>query len=113
MTSPETGFEAYASSRWPTLFRTAYLLTGDPTSAEDLLQTTLVKVYTRWQQVRRADSPDAYVRRMLLNELLSERRKRDRRQEKAHLVAVDEASYALDPDDRLDLWQQVAALPPR
>lgn len=72
-----------------------------------------MKVYTQWQRVRRADSPDAYVRRMLLNELLSERRKRDRRQEKAHLVAVDEASYARDPDDRLDLWQQVAALPPR
>lgn len=32
MTSPETGFEAYASSRWPTLYRTAYLLTGDPAS---------------------------------------------------------------------------------
>lgn len=106
-------FEEYAAARWPALYRTAHLLTGDPGSAEDLVQTTLVKVYARWQQVRRAESPDAYVRRMLLNELLSERRKAGRRKGRAHLVAMPEVIQDADPDQRLDQWSQLGTLPPR
>jgi hypothetical protein len=33
---------------------------------------TLVKAYEHWPRVRQADSPDAYVRRILLNEALIE-----------------------------------------
>jgi RNA polymerase sigma factor (sigma-70 family) len=33
------------------------------------VQETLVKTYRHWSQVRRADNPDAYVRRILVNEV--------------------------------------------
>ena len=72
-------FEEYAAARWPVLFRTALLLTGDRAAAEDLAQATLVKVFASWAKVRRADSPDAYVRRMLVNEFVSDRRRTARR----------------------------------
>ena len=72
-------FEEYAAARWPALYRTALLLTGHPAEAGDLAQTTLVKVCAGWAKVRRADSPDAYVRRMLVNELTSDRRRCARR----------------------------------
>ena len=58
------------------LFRTALLLCGDHHLAEDLTQTTYAKVFAKWPKVRRADSPAAYARTMLLNTFLSHRRLR-------------------------------------
>ena len=49
--------------------RSSYLLCGDWHLADDLVQETLVKVYRHWDRVRRADDPDAYVRRILVNEV--------------------------------------------
>lgn len=105
-------FEEYAAARWPVLFRTALLLTGNPTEAEDLAQTTLVKVFAGWPKVSRADSPDAYVRRMLVNELTSDRRRGARRAAIPVPPPVDTLPID-DPGQRLDLWQHVLALPPR
>ncbi len=57
------------------LLRTARLLTGDLGHAEDLVQTALVKAYSRWPQVQRADNRTAYVRRLMVNNYLSWRRR--------------------------------------
>jgi RNA polymerase sigma-70 factor (sigma-E family) len=74
-------YTAYVEGAWPRLFRTAYALTGDVSSADDLLQGTLVKVYVHWRRVLRADSPDAYVRRMMVNQAASTWRARRNRPE--------------------------------
>ena len=50
-----TSYEEYVTLRWPTLYRTAYLMTGDHADAEDLVQSALVKVYGAWETVSRAD----------------------------------------------------------
>ncbi|MFC9846498.1 SigE family RNA polymerase sigma factor [Streptomyces sp. NPDC060223] len=63
----EDDFQAFMVSRWPALLRTAYLLTGNRHDAEDLVQTALARAYSRWSRVRRADSPDAYVWRIMIN----------------------------------------------
>ncbi|GHJ40710.1 SigE family RNA polymerase sigma factor [Streptomyces sp. TS71-3] len=70
-----SGFAAYSAAAWPRLVRTAHLLTGDFHEAEDLVQTTLAKVYARWQHIPEADV-DRYVRRSLVNNNLSRLRKR-------------------------------------
>jgi len=106
-------FEEYATARWPVLYRTALLLTGNAAEAEDLTQTTLVKVFAGWSKVSRADAPDAYVRRMLVNELTSDRRRGARRAALAPVAPPPEPVAADDPGQRLDLWRQVLALPPR
>lgn len=64
-------YEEYAAIAWPSLYRYAYLLTGIHADAEDLAQQTLLKAYRSWSRVRAADSPDAYLRRMLTNSYLS------------------------------------------
>jgi RNA polymerase sigma-70 factor (sigma-E family) len=61
-------FRAFVRSRAAPLHRTAYLLCGDWHLADDLVQEALAKTYRHWRQVQRADSPDAYVRRILVNE---------------------------------------------
>ena len=70
-------FSAFAVSRWPGLVRLAFGLTGDRWMAEDIAQMTLAKAYVAWRRVSRADDPDAYLRRILVN--ASNRRFRRRR----------------------------------
>ncbi len=70
-------FSAFVTSRWPGLVRLAFGLTGDRWMAEDLAQTALAKAYVAWRRVSRADDPDAYLRRILVN--ASNRRFRRRR----------------------------------
>ena len=70
-------FSAFATSRWPGLVRLAFGLTGDRWLAEDMAQTALARAYVAWRRVSRADDPDAYLRRILVN--ASHRRFRRRR----------------------------------
>jgi RNA polymerase sigma-70 factor (sigma-E family) len=60
-------FTEFAASRWAGLVRLAYGLTGDRWIAEDIAQTALARAYASWWRVRRADDPDAYLRRILIN----------------------------------------------
>ncbi len=50
--SEDDGFAEFAAAAWPRLVRTAQLLTGDFHEAEDLVQTTLAKLYGRWGRCR-------------------------------------------------------------
>ena len=70
-------FSAFVMSRWPGLVRLAFGLTGDRWAAEDIAQATLARAFVAWRRVRRADDPDAYLRRILVN--TSNRRFRRRR----------------------------------
>ena len=72
---PYQGFNEYVVARTAALSRMAYLLTADHHLAEDLLQIGLTRLASRWPEVRHG-SPDAYVRRILVNELISWRRRR-------------------------------------
>lgn len=69
-------FEGFASARWSTLARTAFLLGAGHHEAEDLAQVTLTRCYVHWSKVAGAADPDAYVMRMLLNEFARSRRRR-------------------------------------
>lgn len=69
-------FSAYASARWGTLVRSAVFLGCSLEEAHDLAQTTLLRCYTAWGRVQRADNRDAYVYRMLLNSHRDSRRRR-------------------------------------
>ncbi len=57
----------YVAARQRALLRTARMLTGDEQLAEDLVQTTLERVWPHWQRVARDRDPEAYVRRVMVN----------------------------------------------
>ncbi len=59
-------FDEFVASRSRALWRSAWLLTGDAQRAEDLLQTTLVKVWRRWPKVAKDGSVEGYARRALV-----------------------------------------------
>ena len=60
-------FSDFMLGRWSQLVRLGYGLTGDLQLAEDLAQTAFAKAYSSWGRVRRADNPDAYLRRIMVN----------------------------------------------
>ncbi|MBC7375605.1 MAG: SigE family RNA polymerase sigma factor [Frankiales bacterium] len=60
-------FRSYVAARSPALLRTAYLLTGNRSDAEDLLQTALAKTYLAWDRIRDREALDGYVRRVMVN----------------------------------------------
>lgn len=111
MGAPE-GFAEFVAARQAALLRTAYLLTGHAQDAEDLVQTTLVKVVPQWRRI--CDDPEAYVRRAMVNENVSRwRRRRWREQstdalpeqlvhepDRAELIAVRDALRTLAPRQR-------------
>ncbi|MFF5080446.1 SigE family RNA polymerase sigma factor [Actinoplanes sp. NPDC000266] len=64
----EQEFRVFVQGMAASLHRTAYLLCGDWYLADDLVQEALAKAYSHWRKVQKADSPSAYVRRILINE---------------------------------------------
>lgn len=62
-------FEEYVVARRTALVRSAVLLGCARPDAEDLVQSTLLRCYRSWRRVQRADNPDAYVYRVLVNTL--------------------------------------------
>lgn len=64
-TADREAFDALVDYRAAGLLRTAYLLTGDWGTAEDLLQTALVKTWFRWDGLRDKDAAEAYVRQVM------------------------------------------------
>ncbi len=108
----ERAFTEYAQGRVLELRRTAYRLCGDWDQAHDLTQTALIRLYRHWAKVSRADSPDAYVRRILVNVFLDQRQTWWSRK----VSSVPEPPDVPAPADglvgRLDLMAALARLAP-
>jgi RNA polymerase sigma-70 factor (sigma-E family) len=112
--SRDEEFGEFMRNRASPLHQSAYLLCGDWHLAHDLVQDTLVKAYQHWARVRLADSPDAYVRRILLNEARGRWRRRERT---AAVSRFPEGREPAAPDAtdevarRVGLLQALHALP--
>lgn len=107
-------FERLVASRSQSLLRSAYLLTGDAASAEDLLQTALAKMIPRWSRLRDPEAAEAYVRRVMTTTYLKWCKRRWRN-EVPHGELPDEAQadgYAL-VDARDALRRALDTLAPR
>ncbi|MEU7908321.1 SigE family RNA polymerase sigma factor [Actinoplanes sp. NPDC049118] len=70
------GFDAFVVARGHALRRFAHVLCGDPHLAEDLVQEVLARAHRRWERIEAMDLPEAYVRKAVVREYLSWRRRR-------------------------------------
>jgi RNA polymerase sigma-70 factor (sigma-E family) len=68
-------FEEFAVGRLGAILRFAGVLTGDRALAEDVVQEVLIRAHGRWEAIARLDRPEAYIRKMVVNEYLSWRRR--------------------------------------
>ncbi len=111
-------FDEFFAATWSRLYRTAYAVAGDHASAEDALQSAFARAYSSWRRVSRVDHPEAYVRRMVVNEILDQRRRawwrRERPRAETPETPADGADLTGDlVADRASLWAAVRDLPPR
>ncbi|MCW2780442.1 MAG: SigE family polymerase sigma factor [Marmoricola sp.] len=112
--SRDADFEAWMVARHGALLRTAYLLTGDSHSAEDLVQTSLAKLYLAWDRVQDREHIDAYARRILVNEHRSGWRRPWRKREVVSEQVPERGAPAAEYDGESDaLWDFVSTLPPK
>jgi RNA polymerase sigma-70 factor (sigma-E family) len=110
-------FDQFVTTNTDGLLRTAYLITWDLHTAEDLVQETLIKVAKRWPKVKRMDHPVAYARRILVNETLDGRTRRARRRSELSTPQPDQNGHPDDPSALIDTHDELiaalATLPPR
>ena len=112
----EDSFRQFVEGSWSRLLRTAYLLTGDHGAAEDLVQTALMRTYRHWDRIEAYESPEAYVRRVMVNANITAWR---RRKPVVHVMAEppEPRAGAGDHQDayalRDELWRAVCAMSPR
>ena len=112
--SDEDRFTDFVRAHSATLFRTAYLMTGDYQRAEDLLQTTLVRVYQRWPRVDGMERPVGYARRVLVSQEVSWWRRRSSHE--SPLLLRDEPAWGGRVDEVAEhqrVWNAILRLPPR
>lgn len=106
-------FVEYVSARSAWLRKTAYLLCGDWHRADDLVQTSITKLYLNWGRAGGVENIDGYARTVLVNTFLAEQRAPWVRRVLLRSSDSEEAARLPDLDASLDLHEALAALPPR
>lgn len=108
-------FEAFFETHHAELSRLAYLVTGSSGTADEVAADALLATWTQWDRVCAADSPIAYVRRMVVNIGTSRVRRtiHERRLMPMLVAADDEDAPDLTTADVLDVREALRALPPR
>jgi RNA polymerase sigma-70 factor (sigma-E family) len=74
VTTDALSFDELVRSTERRLLRLGLMLTGNPHTAEDLVQTVFARAHRHWQRIGSLDHPEAYLRRMVVNEFLNWRR---------------------------------------
>ncbi|MBV1849221.1 SigE family RNA polymerase sigma factor [Catellatospora tritici] len=110
----EEEFRDFVTARSAALLRTAYLLAGDWSTAEDLLQTALTKTYLAWKRLGQIEAVEPYARRVLVNTATSWWRRRWHGERPTEFLPERAAPDNLEEQlDRDVLWKHVKALPAR
>lgn len=119
MRAAQRAFEQFVVETRDDLLRTAYLMTWDLSESEDLVQETFIRTARRWDRIQSMEHRLAYVRKILVNLVFDDGKRRSRR--RAELSAADawpaeqadvSAQRPFDQvDDLSQLRDALAALP--
>lgn len=108
-------FSTFMAAEQRALLRMAAALCGSGSAADDIVSDVLGRAYEQWHRIGGLDRPGAYVRRMVVNEFISRKRK----QKWSVLTSEFEDHQAVGPDhahahaERAALKARIAELPER
>lgn len=103
-------FERLCRDEYPSVTRTAYLITGDREEAVDIAQEALARAYERWRVVSQLDRPGAWLQRVAGNLAISWRRRQ--RYVSRSAAEIEERADRLAPSSDLDLMEALQFLSP-
>lgn len=107
-------YEEYVQQQHRSLLRFATTVTGDPRLAEEIVQDVLLRAFERWSTIGALERPHAYVRRMVVNEHLSWRRRWGRIEPRADVpTGATESDGAGSRAERDALVAEIVRLPRR
>ncbi|BCB75395.1 SigE family RNA polymerase sigma factor [Phytohabitans flavus] len=111
-------FEEFVDARLMAILRYAIVVAWDRHLAEDITQNVLARAQPRWDRISRTGVPELYVKRMILNEFLSWRRRREVRVVVAAGDRIESLSAPFpDPAERLadrdTMMRLIALLSPK
>jgi RNA polymerase sigma-70 factor (sigma-E family) len=89
----QVDFDEFVAGRGAALLRLSVALTGSVPEAEDLLQEALARCYVRWRRLSGVDNVEGYVRRVIVNQHISRRRRKSFR-----VLELDESHDPSAPD---------------
>jgi RNA polymerase sigma-70 factor (sigma-E family) len=109
------GVAAFVEDGLPGWLRFAMVMTDDAWEAEDLCADVVGRVFEQWPRVSSARLPNAYVKRMIVNEFVSRRRRAPRSTpvadlDRLHAPVPDPAAAHAERDA---LLRRLAVLAPR
>ena len=109
-------FEEFVVTKLPPMLRFAAVLTGERSLAEDVVQEVLIRTHARWMKIGALDRPELYVRKMVVNEYLSWRRRCGRIVPAGRGTEVDDRrspDHAVEYAERDALLAELGKLPRR
>lgn len=108
-------FDDFVLARSPALHRAAYLMVGDVSLAQDLVQEALTKTYVAWPRLHRASNAEAYTRKAITTTAISWFRRKSWSNERAVASLPEHATGGHDDAvvQRSLLWTGLQCLPPR
>jgi RNA polymerase sigma-70 factor (sigma-E family) len=108
-------FPEFVAARGPALQRAAYLMVGDTTLAQDLVQEALAKTYVAWPRLDDVGNAEAYTRRVITTTAISWFRRKGWNAERTTDRPPDRpaADHADHVATSAALWDALEQLPPR
>ncbi|MEV0675588.1 SigE family RNA polymerase sigma factor [Actinosynnema sp. NPDC050436] len=104
-------YAEYVARQRPALVRFATVLTCRTWLAEDLVSDVLGRAFEHWERISGMGEPNAYVRRMVVNEYLSWRRRLARSSPRAEVAPEVVSDGADERAERDAMIRRLAGLP--
>lgn len=100
-----TDFDTIFEEHYQRLVRALTLVAGDAETAADAVQEAFVKAHLRWRRISKYDDPVGWVRRVAINQLRDDHRRRGRKHRALDKLAVRHETvshpHEVDEFDRL------------
>jgi RNA polymerase sigma factor (sigma-70 family) len=109
---PSRDFGEWYELEWPRLVATFTIACGERELGREIAAEALTRALERWDRVGEMASPGGWTYRVGLNLLRRHHRRLSVERRASARLAVASVSAVL-PDDSVDLWSAVAALPRR
>jgi len=106
-------FPEFYESQYQAVVRLAVALVGRWDLAEELVQDAFVTLHGRWERISQFESPEGWLRRVVLNRSLSALRRRAVEARLLGRLSRQRERTVQLPEPESEIWRVVAALPKR